>query len=125
MVNSHKFFNNHECKYFPCHTMPDKDNFNCLYCYCPLYPLGDKCGGNFKYIENEPCQRDLPEDTRRPQGAPREAGIMKRALSVFAKRKFKNKSVKNCVECHLPHIPEYYDTIISKLKEPKRKDSGV
>jgi Zn-finger protein len=22
-----------------------------LFCYCPLYCLGDKCGGNFHYTE--------------------------------------------------------------------------
>jgi Zn-finger protein len=27
------------------------------------------------------------------------------------------KKVKDCSDCHLPHIPEYYDIIISKLKE--------
>lgn len=26
-------------------------NFNCLFCYCPLYALGDKCGGNFRMTE--------------------------------------------------------------------------
>ena len=25
---------------------------NCLFCYCPLYALGDKCGGSFTYLEN-------------------------------------------------------------------------
>ena len=23
-----------------------------LFCYCPLYTLGDKCGGNFRYLDN-------------------------------------------------------------------------
>lgn len=45
------FFQNSECEYFPCHKCEDTENFNCLFCYCPLYALGDKCGGNFKYIE--------------------------------------------------------------------------
>ena len=26
------------------------EDFNCLFCYCPLYTLGDQCGGNFAYI---------------------------------------------------------------------------
>ena len=29
----------------------DPEDFNCLFCYCPLYALGDKCGGNFHYNE--------------------------------------------------------------------------
>ena len=37
---------NHECEYFPCHKVPEGFDFNCLFCYCPLYALGDKCGGN-------------------------------------------------------------------------------
>ena len=52
MENSHKYFKNHECKYFPCHAPPDGDQFNCLFCYCPLYSLGDECGGNFEYVKN-------------------------------------------------------------------------
>lgn len=49
MKNCHRFFSNPECGYFPCHEMPDNAHFNCLFCYCPLYLLGDKCGGNFTY----------------------------------------------------------------------------
>lgn len=44
-----KFYCNKECEYFPCHEIKDKENFNCLFCYCPLFALGDKCGGNFSY----------------------------------------------------------------------------
>lgn len=43
------FFQNRECEYFPCHTGADKENFNCLFCYCPLYALGRSCGGAFRY----------------------------------------------------------------------------
>ena len=45
------FFSNKECEYFPCHKGADPENFNCLFCYCPLYALGDICGGNFRIIE--------------------------------------------------------------------------
>ena len=48
----HQFFQNRECKYFPCHKGIDTEEFNCLFCYCPLYALGDKCGGNCSYTEN-------------------------------------------------------------------------
>jgi len=83
--NSHKFFKNNKCKYFPCHVIPaaDKNDFNCLFCYCPLHSLGDKCGGNFKYSNSG--------------------------------------KLKTCVDCNLPHIPEYYDVIISKLREARTK----
>lgn len=46
------FFCNRECEYFPCHEIDDPDCFNCLFCYCPLYALGEKCGGAFSYNEN-------------------------------------------------------------------------
>lgn len=47
-----KFFNHKECEFFPCHDTADPDDFNCLFCYCPLYALGEKCGGNFEYLDN-------------------------------------------------------------------------
>ena len=84
MKNSYRFFSNKECKYFPCHTKPAENEFNCLFCYCPLYLLGDTCGGVFKYSGDK--------------GA---------------------KNVKDCMDCHLPHRPEYYDTIVAKLKQYK------
>ena len=46
------FFQNRECEYFPCHSGVDETDFNCLFCYCPLYALGENCGGNFHYLEN-------------------------------------------------------------------------
>ena len=46
---NYKFFQNKDCEYFPCHKTSDPDNFSCLFCYCPLYALGDKCGGNYSY----------------------------------------------------------------------------
>ena len=80
-----KFLQIRECEYFPCHKKSADYEFSCLFCYCPLYSLGDKCGGVFKYKENG--------------------------------------NVKSCIDCELPHMPEYYDTIVEKLKE-KRKGDG-
>jgi len=45
------FFQNAQCEFFPCHETNRTEDFNCLFCYCPLYALGKKCGGNFKYNE--------------------------------------------------------------------------
>ena len=78
MEHSHKFFCNNSCKYFPCHPMPESNDFNCMFCYCPLYVLNDKCGGDFKYSST---------------------------------------GVKTCIDCCLPHLREYYDTIVSKVRE--------
>ena len=48
---NYDFFQNSACEYFPCHKCTDRENFSCLFCYCPLYALGDKCGGNFTYTK--------------------------------------------------------------------------
>jgi len=50
MDNCSKYIKNKDCEYFPCHKVKG-DYFNCMFCYCPLYALGDKCGGNFVYLE--------------------------------------------------------------------------
>ena len=48
MENSYRFFENRECGYFPCHQ--GLEDFNCLFCYCPLY-VRENCPGNPRYIE--------------------------------------------------------------------------
>ena len=74
------FFQNRACEFFPCHKGADAENFNCLFCYCPLYALGRKCGGNFRYTEKgikdcTNCQfphkrenYDIANASRRPHG---------------------------------------------------------
>jgi Zn-finger protein len=44
MTKHYQYFSHKECEFFPCHQGADPDNFNCLFCYCPLYLLKD-CGG--------------------------------------------------------------------------------
>ncbi len=51
-MENFKFFKNDKCEFFPCHKIENTENFNCLFCYCPLYTLGDKCGGGFIYTED-------------------------------------------------------------------------
>lgn len=46
MENSYRFFENRDCEYFPCHK--STGDFNCLFCYCPLYARQD-CPGNPVY----------------------------------------------------------------------------
>ena len=50
-ANNSRFFQNTECEHFPCHRGISEEEFNCLFCYCPLYTLGRQCGGNFRYTE--------------------------------------------------------------------------
>ena len=47
MENSSCFFSNKDCKYYPCHK--GLEQFNCLFCYCPLYWL--ECPGNHEFFE--------------------------------------------------------------------------
>ena len=49
---AYSFTQHTACEFFPCHTTSHPEDFNCLFCYCPLYTLGSKCGGNFRYLEN-------------------------------------------------------------------------
>ena len=53
------FFQNRACEYFPCHEGVDEHAFNCLFCYCPLYALGPRCGGDFSYTSKgvKVCKR--------------------------------------------------------------------
>ena len=50
-MEHYKFFQNTMCEYFPCHKGADPETFSCLFCYCPLYALGENCGGCFSYTE--------------------------------------------------------------------------
>lgn len=50
MDSSYKFFENKECKYYPCHK--NVEEINCLFCYCPLYHF-EKCPGNYKIVESK------------------------------------------------------------------------
>lgn len=45
---NYAYFLNRECEFYPCHKDADPKNHNCLFCYCPLYVLGDDCGGDYR-----------------------------------------------------------------------------
>lgn len=51
MENSYKYFENRECKYFPCHKGYDGNGLNCMFCYCPMYPYED-CPGKPLFKKN-------------------------------------------------------------------------
>ena len=46
------FFQHKQCEFFPCHEGLEEDKFSCLFCYCPLYVLGEACGGDFVLLED-------------------------------------------------------------------------
>lgn len=50
-MSNYDFYQHKACEYFPCHAGADPEAFSCMFCYCPLYALGDRCGGNFRYTE--------------------------------------------------------------------------
>lgn len=52
MGHHYKFVQNKECEFFPCHQGVKEEEFNCLFCYCPLYTLKDQCGGNPTFLED-------------------------------------------------------------------------
>ena len=48
MENSYWYFENRDCKFYPCHE--GIEEMNCLFCYCPVYQR-EHCPGNYNYIE--------------------------------------------------------------------------
>lgn len=52
MRNTSRFFKNTDCSYFPCHGGVDADDFNCLFCYCPLYTR-EVCPGSPDFITKD------------------------------------------------------------------------
>lgn len=50
-MDHYKFYQNTECEFFPCHNIRNTEDFNCLFCFCPLYAVKN-CGGKFSYLEN-------------------------------------------------------------------------
>ena len=45
------FFQNRECEFFPCHATNAPADFNCLFCFCPLYGVPE-CGGCYTYTKD-------------------------------------------------------------------------
>lgn len=47
---SHEFFENTKCQYYPCHE--GMEVMNCMFCYCPMYRL-EHCPGKPEYFEKD------------------------------------------------------------------------
>ncbi len=47
--NCSSYFENRECRYYPCH---DQEHINCMFCYCPLYGF-ENCPGDPVFLEKE------------------------------------------------------------------------
>ena len=61
----YSFFQHKECEFFPCHKTDHPEDFNCLFCYCPLFALGKKCKGNFRYTETGVKDSDFSREMTR------------------------------------------------------------
>lgn len=64
-TENYKFTQHTQCEFFPCHKVKNVEEFNCLFCYCPLYMLKDQCGGNYKYTNGvKDCSECLKPHTK-------------------------------------------------------------
>ena len=84
---NYDFFQNKACEYFPCHKGADAETFSCLFCYCPLYALGENCGGHFTYTDSgiKDCS-----DCLRPHKRENYASISREIAKVIDLAKKKN-----------------------------------
>ena len=85
-VEGATFFANTACRWFPCHETQDPERFNCLFCFCPLYPLGEACGGDFTYTPSG--VKDCSACLLPHQGAEGNVFVLQRSdeLAALAKR---------------------------------------
>lgn len=49
---NYDYFSHTACEYFPCHEGADPADFNCLFCFCPLYYRDGACPGNPSFLDN-------------------------------------------------------------------------
>lgn len=117
MKNSSRFFENRDCRYFPCHK--NQEPFNCLFCYCPFY-LKEKCPGNPAWlkVKKKPAAADDADNTadhvggsaHSDTGGPAAGGAPEAAAAGY-------KIIKDCTNCTFPHRPESYDVIINFIRK--------
>jgi len=50
MENSYCFYENRECKYYPCHN--GLEQINCMFCFCPLYTF-ERCLGSYVMLSDK------------------------------------------------------------------------
>ena len=85
-MSHYDFFQNRECEYFPSHPGADEKTFSCIFCYCPLYALGENCGGSFSYTKDgiKDCTNCLRPHRRENYEAITEA--LKQVMELAKKR---------------------------------------
>ena len=83
-MEHYKFYQNKECEYFPCHKGVPEEEFNCMFCYCPLYYA--ECGGNGCLTASG--IKDCTECTL-PHGKDSHAYIIGKIMEINKRRKGK------------------------------------
>lgn len=63
MEHSYRFFENKNCRYYPCHN--GLKDLNCLFCYCPLYSM-ENCPGAPSYRQTKQGKQKLCENCNFP-----------------------------------------------------------
>lgn len=48
---AYSFTQHRACEFFPCHETDHPEDFNCLFCYCPLYHMAE-CSGTPEMLSN-------------------------------------------------------------------------
>ena len=48
----YSFMQHTACEFFPCHKTEHPEDFNCLFCYCPMYRLAHSPGNPRKFEKN-------------------------------------------------------------------------
>ncbi len=87
MENSSRYFENRDCKYYPCHE--GIEHMNCLFCYCPLY-LGE-CIGNPRFYEKNGRQiKDCTYCTV-PHRAENYDKVLARLRELITQKRWKEK----------------------------------
>lgn len=89
---SFSFFQNRKCEFWMCHKGVPEEDFSCLFCYCPLYPV-EKCGGNFTILPNG--IKDCSNCTR-PHNK-KNYGTITREISRNMKQGKEQENRKKCV----------------------------
>lgn len=85
-------YKNEKCEFFPCHKTENPEEFNCLFCFCPLYSLGPNCGGDFLYTPEG--VKDCSNCTK-PHGPDGYDFVMSKISAVTEATKINIKKLEN------------------------------
>lgn len=120
---------NAKCEYFPCHKINAEEEFNCMFCYCPLYALKEGCGGNFKY--NEKGIKDCSDCTI-PHGKQGYEHVMEHIhdvieLGKLQKTEENKEERKTCGDIHENNHQEggTVKAVVVRIEEPDFGCEGI